>query len=497
MPLLLALSLAGLAHALTHGANGAFGLNLLVWVATLLVSLLALLRQQRRSVTPEGAALLGCALALTLLFVLRDAPPGLKFLNALALLLALVLGAAHLRFPGLSQTSVLGLLGTLVTGGLRFMLGPISLLERFPWQRYRPQRSAGGWLTGLLLAVPVLLVFGTLLVSADASFAQFVRGIFQWSPDGLTSHLFALLGWSIVAGGLVYPASMALRPSYFPVASGAARLGLVEVGVPLAALAGLFVLFLLLQLPYLLAGTLPAGLTFAEYIRRGFGELMTVALLTLGLLLGTHALTRADVRLGRPYRLLNLLVLLPLLLVVLSAANRWRLYHLAYGLSETRLLGAAFLVWVTACLGWLAILLWRGDLRRFAFPALLLGLGTLWATTMLNPAALIARTNIYRQQAGVTNDLRRTPQRAEVWTLLDLGADAVPALVQHLDILTHPCGPDGNCAQPGERQNVINRLHDLYDPPRDPRAWNASYARAQALVRRLPPATPHGRDSSD
>lgn len=497
-PLLVALSLAVLADSLTGGAGTPLGLNLPVWVAVFTVVLLTVLRRQGQSPSREGITLLVSAFALSLLFVVRDAPAGLSALNFLALLLALMLGAAHLRFPGLGLSGVAALLGTAFTGGLRFLYGPLALLERFPWQRYRFAAASGpgrGLGVGALLTLPVLLVFGSLLSSADASFAGVVNHLFAWNLGQLPHQALTFLWWFAVAGGLVYPALLASRPSHLALPPNKlARLGFTEIALPLASLAALFVLFLALQLPYLLSGTLPEGLTFSEYIRKGFGELMTVAFLTLGLLLGAHSLIRADLRTQLPYRLLNLAVLAPLALVLLSAANRWRLYHLAYGLSETRVLGAAFLVWMVGCLGWLTSLLWRGDLRRFAYPALLMGFMTLWTTTLLSPGNLIARTNIHRQLAGVTNDLRSTPQQAQVGELLNLGADAVPAVVQHLAVLTAPCGPTANCLT---GQDIINRLHDEYDPPRDPRAWNASYARAHALVQQLPPPTPHGRDSSD
>lgn len=494
-PLLLAACLALLADALTRDTGGQFGMNLPVWVGVFMIATLTVLQKAGQKASRQGMVLLGSALGLACLFVVRDAPPTLKFLNFTAFLLALTLGAATLRFPDFHLSNVLPMLGTALTGVIHPLIGPFVLLERFPWQKLTlPAGASRGWVTGALLTLPVLAVFGGLLARADPAFAHLFTGLLKWEPGDLFTRAFTLLLWGALAGGLVYSALLASGP----VGHGAkgekfARLGLTELGLPLGSLAGLFIVFLLVQLPYLLSGTLPDGLTFAQYIRRGFGELMTVAFLTLALLLGAHGLARPDLRRNAAYRALNLAVLAPLTLVILSAANRWHLYHQAYGLSETRLLGAAFLVWIVACLGWLAYLLWRGDLRRFAYPALLLGFMTLWVTTMLNPAALIARNNVHRQTAAVTNDLRRTPQRANVWELLNLGADAVPDIVRNLDTLVHGCA-DQACPN---RQDIINRLHDDYDAPRDPRAWNASYARAHRLMRQLPPPTPHERGYSD
>ncbi|WP_216324073.1 DUF4153 domain-containing protein [Deinococcus aestuarii] len=485
LPLMVAAGLALAAHGLTAGDALGVGVNVQVWVALFLGTVLWALRRSGRVPTREAGTLLGLGLAFAATFAVWRVPLSFALLNGVALLLCLTLGAASLRHPGTRVAGVWTLVGTAFTGGLRFVYGGPALLERFPWARVRPARGStvGRWGVGLLLTVPVLLVFGGLLAGADAGFGTLIGRLLDWDLGGVWETVLRLVFWAAFAGGLVYPALMALRPTVFPAGepSGLPRLGLVEVGLPLAALGALFVVFLGTQLPYLLSGTgLPGDFTFSEYVRRGFGELMAVAFLTLGLLLGAHAITREEVRAGAAYRLLNLAVLAPLALVVLSAANRWRLYTLAYGLSEIRVLGAAFLVWVVLALGWFAVTLWRGRLRHFAYPALLLGLGTLLVTTALNPGALIARVNVHRSVAGVTNDLRRTPQGADVGGLLSLGADAVPVVVANQDTLTRECGPTEACLN--DRSTLLRRLREEYGEVRDLRLWNASDARARRLV---------------
>ncbi|THF85037.1 DUF4173 domain-containing protein [Deinococcus sp. KSM4-11] len=490
-PLLAALGLGLAAHLLTQGAG--VGLNLAL--LTVLFGGVGVWGAARKGAapSPEGLTLLGVAVAFAVGFTLRGVPPGLAALDSLGLLTALLLGAAFLRFPGLSGAGVGHLVGALFTAGLRLAYGPLALLERFPWARVQPRQ--GGAVTragiGVALTLPVLLVFGSLLGRADQGFGSLLSRLFTWNVDGVFQSGFTLALWVAFAGGLLYPAVLSLRPTLIPDVTARPRLGLVETGLPLGALSALFVAFVVTQLPYFLSGGhLPDGLTFATYIRQGFGELMTVAFLTLSVLLGAFALTRPDVRTGLAYRLLNLAVLLPLALVILSAANRWRLYTLAYGLSEIRVLGAAFLMWVVFTLAWLARGLWRGDVRHFAFPALLLGYSVLLGTTALDPAALIARVNVHRQTASVTNDLRSSPQRADVLELLRLGPGSVPLIVANLDVLTR-----GSAT--GFRQVVIDDLHDRYDAVPGLRGWNLASARAHALVRTLPPRSPNPVRSSD
>nr|WP_254605933.1 DUF4173 domain-containing protein [Deinococcus sp. JMULE3] len=259
----------------------------------------------------------------------------------------------------------------------------------------------------------------------------------------------------------------------------------------MGALALLFTAFAARQLPLLLGGALPGGQTYAAYIREGFGQLMTVALLTAAVLRVAYALSTPQSRRRPAFRALNAAVLLPQTVILASAAQRWVLYTQAYGLSETRVLGAAFLVWVTLTLAWLAVTLWRDRASRFAYPALLLGLGTLLVTTALNPADLIARVNITRDLSGVTNAQRTEPQRANAAELLRLGAGAVPVMAAHLDVLTD-CTPNPGASGVLEcigASSLTRYLRDGYAETRDPRAWTLAHARARQAALRLPVPT--------
>ncbi len=71
-------------------------------------------------------------------------------------------------------------------------------------------------------------------------------------------------------------------------------LGFTESTVVLIAVDLLFALFVFIQFRYLFGGQAnitPVGYTYSEYARRGFGELVAVAFLSLGLILGLGAYT--------------------------------------------------------------------------------------------------------------------------------------------------------------------------------------------------------------
>ena len=113
------------------------------------------------------------------------------------------------------------------------------------------------------------------------------------------------------------------------------------------------------------------GLTYAEYVREGFGQLALACALVLPSLLAADWLLqprrRRDVVV---FRTLGSLLLLLLVVIIASTLQRVRIYQAAYGLTESRFYGAAFLGWLTLLTVWFAASVLRGRRERFAFPAL-------------------------------------------------------------------------------------------------------------------------------
>src|SRR5690606_28461555 len=108
----------------------------------------------------------------------------------------------------------------------------------------------------------------------------------------------------------------------------------------------LFLFFVLVQFRYLFGGAgmieVTPGLTYAEYARRGFFELVAASALVLPLLLvGDWLFDHRGPRDGWIFRALSLLLILLVLVVMASAFHRMRLYLGAYGMTEPRLYATA------------------------------------------------------------------------------------------------------------------------------------------------------------
>ena len=118
----------------------------------------------------------------------------------------------------------------------------------------------------------------------------------------------------------------------------------------------LFLVFVGIQFAYLFGGqaniTLE-GYTYAEYTRRGFFELLTVSVLTLGLILTLHWLVRSET--GRQkviFKGLSSLMIALVLVILASAFQRLLLYEIAYGYTQLRLYSHIFMVWLALLFVW-------------------------------------------------------------------------------------------------------------------------------------------------
>jgi hypothetical protein len=457
-----ALFLGLLGDELFRGATP-LGLNVFLWVLALAVVLVGLgiwrstpLAGGRRWMLPTLVLFAG-------LVVWRDSA-WLLTLNLFALVVALTLGALRTPRPvhraGLSDYVVgLGYASAAVGGRTVTLMQEDIDWAELPKGPQAKQAVAVG--RGLMLAAPLLFVFGALFVAADSVFQGYVSDAVPNSRELMTHLLLvAVFGW--ISAGMLWeylsrpePVEADVQPSF--------RLGGTELAVVLGLLDLLFLAFVLVQLRYLFGGASlveeRTHLTYAEYARHGFFELVTVAALVLPLLLLADWLRRRESpRDDRVFRLLAGALIVLLFVVMASALQRMRLYQREYGLTELRLYASGVMVWLAVVFVWAAATVLRGRRDLFAVGALVSGFAAIFVMNALNPDALIARTNLNRPKLDLPY-------------LMNLSDDATPTLVKALPSL-----------DPALRAQLEQELAARRRGQSDWRTWNWSRSRAQAAL---------------
>jgi hypothetical protein len=314
----------------------------------------------------------------------------------------------------------------------------------------------------------LLLVFGGLFAAADAVFETLVVELFGFDVVELFGHVFLTLFFAWVVAGLLWVALLARNPESLAFPRPAAlSLGIVEVGVVVGLLDALFLAFVAVQVRYLFGGTdtvvETAGLTYAEYARRGFFELVTVTALVVPVLLLAHWFLRTENRAHEGvFRVLAGAMVVLLFVIVASAVQRMYLYTQEFGLTELRLYTTIFMLWISVILVWFVVTVLRGSRERFAFGVLTTGFAAIVLINALNPDALIARINVDRMEAG---------KKFDAYYLTHLSADAAPVLVESLPHMSEL-----------DRQMIKEDLRARWVSERDWRTWNFSRSRARHLV---------------
>jgi hypothetical protein len=373
---------------------------------------------------PIGVAVLLVAtlMAAAAAAVSRPTPRTLVF-GGLALALASFAAVRDAGWVvGIDLTAAWLTASVAAAGAHRAALGaPVRRLAELPSVAPRAPRRFAPAFRGAFLGGFLVVPFAALFFAADAAFAELGNRV-PLPSDSLPVRIAVFVVVLLAALGLALAARRPPQPKE-PRRHG--RLSLLEWAIPLAALVLLFCAFVAVQLAVLFGGhdhvLETAGLTYAEYARQGFWELLVAGALTLTVI--GAAIHVADApRRGERLLLKALLgALCVLTLVVLaSALHRLHLYEDAYGLTRLRLGAEAVALW----LGGAFVLVLVAGLERRArarFAELAVG-GTavaLIAFSLANPDGLIASRNVeHWQQTG----------RIDVEYLADLSADAVPEL---------------------------------------------------------------------
>jgi signal transduction histidine kinase len=343
---------------------------------------------------------------------------------------------------------------------------PLAGLRGLPWLARSVRPITGGGRSAAALrtvwwSLVGVVVFGLLFASADAIFSEWAGAVV---PDVRLDSFVVRAFLTVAVSGIVLAATyLALNPPRVGSGAGATRpvASRYEWLAPVLLVDAVFLVFLAAQATVIFGGhdylKRTTGLTYAEYVHQGFGQLTVATALTLLVVWAAARKaprsTVADLAWLRGS--LGMLCVLTLV-VVASALYRMHVYQEAYGFTRLRLLVDVFEGWLGLLV--LGVMVAGLTLRAAWLPraALLSGAVMLLLLAAVNPDAWIAQHNMDRyDETG----------KIDWYYLQDLSADAVPVLATLPD-------QQVECALAG---------HELGDD--DWLEWNLGRQRAEPFLR--------------
>jgi hypothetical protein len=348
----------------------------------------------------------------------------------------------------------------------------------------KPQNKRAVWpiLRGLLLSFPILLVLASLLASADPIFEKSLNDLFKiFKIENIAEYIFRLvnillLGYLFIGVLIqaIHPKNQEPRPQ--PNQPSLSKfLGSVEAKIVFISINLLFAAFLVIQFRYFFGGQVnisETGFTYSEYARRGFGEIITVAVLSLLIYYSFHSITRLESpNQKRWFTGLSILVFSQVLVMLVSSYQRLVLYEQAYGFSRLRTYSHLFLPWLAVLIILVIVLELLQRQGHLAFTIIVVATGFVVTCVGFNIDGFIAKQNIQRatlsDQEGYALDF---------YYISELGSDAVPGILDSY-LTDNPSAKDLLGA------NLSCRWNEIQNQEARPwQSFNISHARSVNLL---------------
>jgi len=297
------------------------------------------------------------------------------------------------------------------------------------------------YIRGILFALPLIILFASLLASADPVFNAHLQAIKdQFRIENLGETLFRItyvfvFAYIILSAyyyALVESGKLEAGPAEKPMVKP--FLGMIESGIILGAVNLLFLSFVILQFTYLFGGTeniTATGFTYSEYARRGFFELVAVAVISLMLFYTLSQETKNEEKNKNwLFSGLGLLLVAQVGVMLVSAHTRLSLYEAVYGFTRLRTITHIFIFWLGILLLVAVVLELIRRMYRLPLVVILFIIGFGITVNAVNLDRFIVEQNINQ---AINDDGQSEYTGLDVGYLYSLSYDSIPALVEFYD----------------------------------------------------------------
>ncbi|WP_416150674.1 DUF4153 domain-containing protein [Salipaludibacillus sp. HK11] len=275
---------------------------------------------------------------------------------------------------------------------------------------------------GILIASPLVFLVLNLLLSADAQFQELMLNL----PKLLINIDYGIF-WTMIKIGIL----MLFFFCFFKIISKKTVVkpvvkdinddknwDAVILTTVLVSLNLLYLLFTIVQFQYFFSGTLVNDVSYAEYARRGFAELLSVTVINYLMILLT--VRKTDKGSSKMIKIqLTLLILFSSVMLV-SSFMRLMMYEQAFGFTYLRIFAHTFMIYLMVIYAFTLVKVWITRLpvaRFYIIFSLLFYLGF----NIIGIDSIIVKNNIERFEAT---------EKIDVQYLDQLSYSAIPEVVE-------------------------------------------------------------------
>jgi len=364
---------------------------------------------------------------------------------------------------------------------LNYMYKPIILLSQIKKRNIESDKKASvvtKVIIGLLISVPLVFVVIILLSEADKVFEywidSFVRRFINLNLADFIAQL--IIGVFVCLTAFSYLWSLRNDKDKDFCKSIGDNFRVKKILDPIIVLTVLitvnmiYVVFTVIQFSYLfgsISSLLPEGVTYAEYARRGFFELVAVTIINVSILIGIINLTKIENSIiSGILKIMNSCLVACTMVMLLSAHFRMSLYEQEYGYTYLRVFTHAFMLFIFAILVVTLIKVWKENFCLIK-SYIVISIIAYLAINFFNVDVFIADNNIKRYKADNSKTI-------DTEYLSNLSNDAVPYLVKLLD--------DKNEEVVKDVKYVLNSRKKRLESKKDWQSFNISDFRAKNVL---------------
>lgn len=272
-------------------------------------------------------------------------------------------------------------------------------------------------LLGLLLAIPITLIVGNLLISADSLFENMMSFAFNKVSNNTITFIFQFIFGIPIAFylfGMLFSNGRKkdeinnINNQNTIIKEKSNTIPSIVVYTAITPICLLYFLFFISQAGYFLSAFesyLPDGFSYAEYARRGFFELFLISLINLFLIILINSLCKYKDN-KKPKALKTYIIILCVftLMLITTALSKMVLYINTYGLTLMRVYTSWFMILLAIIFLIILFSVFKKDINVIK-PTVIAFIIMFFVLSFSNVDGLIAKYNVKWYQSGKLNEI--------------------------------------------------------------------------------------------